>query len=78
MSFARIVWLEKGKELEDVVPANWVSGSVVYFPKKDLKRKIADCEMPSKDWLKYHVKKVKTTGKQLQLLIYLFSFKPSS
>jgi hypothetical protein len=62
MSYARVVWFEKGREIEDVVPSKWINGSTLKFPRKDLKRKIVERTAPDKDWLSFQMKKVKTRG----------------
>lgn len=63
MSYSRVVWVENGKEYEEVIPSKWVQyGTHVRLPKKNLKRKIAECSESHKSWLKYKLKKIKMQG----------------
>jgi hypothetical protein len=56
MSYARVVWFEKGREIEDVVPSKWINGSTIKFPRKDSKQKIVERTAPNNYWLSFQMK----------------------
>lgn len=69
--WARAVWEENGREIEDVLPRCWMSQrkKIVWWPNPDTSRNVPkllkQMAAPEKDWISFPLIKIKyTSGKQ--------------
>ena len=69
MAWVRAVWMEKGEEMEDVLPSTWVlDKEVITWPKSSNSSKmVKERKKPENSWHKFPLIKIKcSSGKYLQ------------
>ncbi|ELT87099.1 hypothetical protein CAPTEDRAFT_189343, partial [Capitella teleta] len=58
--WSRVVWEERGEEMERVVPSNWIVGKELYWPNKANVTKLFQAQAkPQKQWKRYKIVKIK-------------------
>ncbi|XP_059424635.1 uncharacterized protein LOC132158931 [Carassius carassius] len=64
MVYARAVWVENGKQMEGVLPLNWIDteNKVVRWPLKNMSVAHKHLLQPQEDWLSFEFVKVKVTS----------------
>ncbi|XP_052422046.1 uncharacterized protein LOC127965319 isoform X8 [Carassius gibelio] len=64
MVYARAVWVENGKQMEGVLPLNWIDTEtkVVRWPLKNVSVAHKHLLQPEEDWLSFEFVKVKVTS----------------
>lgn len=64
MVYARAVWVENGKQMEGVLPLNWIDTEtkVVRWPLKNVSVAHKRLLQPQEDWLSFEFVKVKVTS----------------
>ncbi|KAK9977138.1 hypothetical protein ABG768_018959 [Culter alburnus] len=64
MVYARAVWVENGKQMEGVLPLNWIDTEtkVVQWPLKNVSVAHKRLLQPQEDWLSFEFVKVKVTS----------------
>ncbi|XP_026071332.1 protein SON-like [Carassius auratus] len=64
MVYARAVWVENGKQMEGVLPLNWIDTEtkVVRWPLKNVSVAHKHLLQPEEDWLSFEFLKVKVTS----------------
>jgi hypothetical protein len=61
--WVRVVWMEKGREEEGVIPSVWLEDKTVRWPKGiTAMRDLNNQEKPSKDWHIFPLIKIKCTS----------------
>lgn len=80
MVYARAVWVENGKQMEGVLPLNWIDTEtkVVRWPLKNVSVAHKHLLQPEEDWLSFEFVKVKVTSgeknKYFECYFWLFFF----
>lgn len=62
--WAKVVWVEGNREMEDTIPLCWVIDDCVYWPpasaaKKTVQHLMDSKQSPDENWRQYPVKKIK-------------------
>jgi len=58
--WARSVWLEGGREMEGVIPSNWVIGDCVLWPNKsNVTKLLKERQEPNSKWRRFQLVKTK-------------------
>lgn len=68
--WTRAVWMEEEKEMEGTLPAVWIEGSFLRWPRKNVERCMKEHTPPEDSWHKFTIKKIKITDGQLLFPIH--------
>lgn len=75
MVYARAVWVENGKQMEGVLPLNWIDTEtkVVRWPLKNVSVAHKRLLQPQEDWLSFEFVKVKVTSGEKKNILNVIS-----
>lgn len=57
--WARTVWREGNKEIEEVIPSCWIKNDYVHWPHQGKKRALKTCKEPEDAWMQFPLIKIK-------------------
>ena len=70
--WARAVWWEGEKEVEDVIPLCWVIKGQVYWPPKNQRKHLFNMSRPLTSWTPYELLKIKYQSGNITNVINIF------